>query len=69
MAKIELRLSEILTERNMTQSKLSELSGVRPATISAMCRNNTAMLSLDLLAKIMYALDISDVGELVVYRQ
>lgn len=65
---IRIKLAEILKERGMTQSKLSEISGVRPASISAMVRNNTAMLSLDLLAKIMKALEIEDISDILEYK-
>lgn len=38
--KVTPRLREILKERNMTQMQLSELSGVKQATISRFDRNS-----------------------------
>lgn len=69
MGKIRINLSDILKERDMSQAKLAEIANVRPASISTMCRNNTVMLSLEILAKIMKALGITDVGTILEYDE
>lgn len=67
MPEIKIKLAEILKERGLTQTRLAEISGVRQASISSMVRNNTAMLSLEMMAKIMKALEINSVDELLEY--
>ncbi|MFF3147930.1 helix-turn-helix domain-containing protein [Streptomyces sp. NPDC057927] len=62
---LNLKIREILESKNMTQQDLSELSGVRRATISEMCNNQRTTISKDHLVKIAKALNITDVSELL----
>lgn len=69
MGRIEIKLKEVIDEREITQAKLSEISGVRAATISGMARGNTEMLSLRNTAKIMDALGLRCVSDLLKYEK
>ncbi|MBQ7784185.1 MAG: helix-turn-helix transcriptional regulator [Oscillospiraceae bacterium] len=59
---IKLRLYELLTERKMTQTELSRLTGIRPSTICDIYNNNCCFLKLDNIDKICKVLccDICD---------
>lgn len=67
MPEIIIKLSDILKDRNMTQSDLVALTGIRSEAISNLTRGNIERLSLLHLQKIMTALEITDVGELLQY--
>jgi len=59
------RLREILESRDITQASLAKFSGVSLITISRLCRNETAQVSLATLDKLATALKVEP-GELVV---
>ncbi|MGW8959065.1 helix-turn-helix domain-containing protein [Paenibacillus sp. NPDC055715] len=65
MRKIRLKLNEVMTQRGLTQTQLSELSGVRQAAISEMSRNIREQINLKTLVKIADALEIDDISELI----
>lgn len=59
---IMIKLSELLSERGMTQSELAQLTGIRPSTICDIYNNNCTFLKLDNIDKICSVLkcDIPD---------
>jgi transcriptional regulator with XRE-family HTH domain len=59
------RLREILEAHEMTQAALAKASGVSLPTISRLCRNETAQVSLSTLDKLATALKVEP-GELIV---
>lgn len=63
---LRLDVKSILAERNMTAKELSEKTGIRYATISDMPRKGA--INLVHIAKIMEALEITDIRELVHYE-
>ncbi|MCP3779809.1 helix-turn-helix domain-containing protein [Paenibacillus sp. MZ03-122A] len=65
MRMIRLKLNEVMTQRGLTQTQLSELSGVRQAAISEMSRNIREQINLKTLVKIADALEIDDISELL----
>ena len=64
---IKIRLQEILRERHISQKKLSQMTGIRPGTISEICRNTKRVMNFSHVASIAHALNITDIRELVVY--
>ncbi|MEH6942449.1 helix-turn-helix domain-containing protein [Bacillus sp. JJ722] len=66
---LELRLREILEERNMEQRQLAELTGLSVRTISELCNNKTQRYPKSALAEIMNALNIEDMNELIVIKK
>lgn len=65
-----LRLKAILHERGMTQKELAEITGLREATISEIAANARTTINKKNLAKVMNALDIEDLSEiLTVYTE
>ncbi|WP_025720055.1 helix-turn-helix domain-containing protein [Paenibacillus sp. 1-18] len=65
MRTIRVKLNEVMTQRGLTQTQLSELSGVRQAAISEMSRNIREQINLKTLVKIADALEIDDISELL----
>jgi len=63
--KVNVRLNEVLKERNMTQKELSELTKIRPASISDLCNNVRTAINREHLAKVAEALNITDIRELI----
>jgi transcriptional regulator with XRE-family HTH domain len=59
------RLREILESHVMTQQALADASGVSLPTVSRLCRNETAQVSLATLDKLACALGVEP-GELIV---
>jgi DNA-binding Xre family transcriptional regulator len=68
MTPARFRLQELLDEREISQSELSRTSGVSFATISRMCRNVTAQVSLETLDKLAVALKVEP-GDIIVRKR
>lgn len=62
---VKIKLKEILTERNMTQSELAKLSNLSEAVISIFARGQGNSINKEYLSKIASALNIKDIGELL----
>jgi transcriptional regulator with XRE-family HTH domain len=62
---VELRLDAVLKQRGMTQKELAELTGIRPAAISQICRGFVDRLNLDHIGRIATALEIEDINKLI----
>lgn len=56
---IKIYLSTILGEYRITQKELSEMTGIRPATINGLYNEYAERINLDHLSKICKALDCS----------
>lgn len=52
------RLATVIESRGLTQMELAEQSGVALRTISRLCRNETAMVSLATLDRLARALEV-----------
>ncbi|MGG3836578.1 helix-turn-helix transcriptional regulator [Paenibacillus thiaminolyticus] len=66
---IVCNLRGLLEERGLDQKQLSEMTGVREATISEMVRNKNKMFPRHVLEKIANALDIDDISELLRFKR
>jgi DNA-binding Xre family transcriptional regulator len=65
LLKIELRIKEAITSRDLNQKTLAELTGIRPTAISMLARGNVERLTIDHLERIANALEIKDINELL----
>ncbi|QGQ97558.1 XRE family transcriptional regulator [Paenibacillus psychroresistens] len=65
MRKIRNNLKSLLESKGWEQKKLSEVTGIREATISDMCRNINKMYSRQVLEKIADALEIDDINKII----
>lgn len=64
---VKINLSKLLADKNMSQSQLAKLTGIRPSTICEMCNNVSIFLKIDYLERICSALncDVSDLISIV----
>ncbi|EHS56866.1 helix-turn-helix transcriptional regulator [Paenibacillus kribbensis] len=58
-------LKNLLLEKGWEQKKLSELTGIREATISELVRNKNKMFPRQVLEKIINVLEIDDITKLI----
>lgn len=65
---IILHLKSRMKERNLTQQQLAEMSGVRQATISQLCRGNVERLHIPSLEKIAAAMGITEINKLLTFE-
>lgn len=54
---IKSKLKVVLADKGMTQKRLSEITGIRPPTISALCNDTLRHIPIDVMEKICVALD------------
>ncbi len=66
---LKLRLDELLFEKRMNANQLSEMTGIRYATIDDMKKNKAKQWSVENLNKIMQALELQSVHELFEYTR
>lgn len=64
---LKSRLKVLLAEHDMTQSKLSELTGIRPGTITNIVNNNIKQIPVEAVCKIcdLFSCDIGDIFQYV----
>lgn len=65
MRKIRCNLKKLLNDRGWEQKKLAEITEIREATISEMCRDSNKMFPRSVLEKIVEKLDLDDINELI----
>ena len=63
---IKFKLKVMLAMRDMNQRMLSDATGIRPPTISAICNNSIRELPISVLEKICVALDCQP-GDIIVH--
>ena len=61
----KLKIKEAVESRNITQKELAEMTGIREATISEMAQNARTVINKVHLGKIMDALDITKLDEIL----
>lgn len=64
---LRLKLDKLLYEKRMNMNQLSEMTGIRFPTISDMTKNRAKMWSRENLNKIMAALGLKSIDELIEY--
>ncbi|PEL13807.1 helix-turn-helix transcriptional regulator [Bacillus sp. AFS017336] len=61
---MQIRLKEILIERNIDQKQLADMTGLTTRTISELCTNKTQRYPKMAIGKIAEALEIEDLNDL-----
>ena len=61
---VEITLKETLSERNITQSELSKMAGIRPNTVSSLL-NGSTRIEFETIDKIAKALDTDDIMDII----
>ena len=67
--KVKLKVKELLEERNITQKKLAQISGIRESTISDIVRGTRTVINLEHLSKIAEALEIDNISQLIDFEE
>ena len=64
---LKSRLKVLLAEHDMTQSKLSELTDIRPGTVTNIVNNNIKQIPVEAVCKIceLFNCDIGDIFQYV----
>lgn len=65
--KVQLRLKEILAEKNIKRGTLARCTGTRFEVVDHWCKGNVEKMDMDVLARICCALDC-EVSDLLVYQ-
>lgn len=65
---LKCKLNEVLKERGLTQTELSELTGIRPASISELANMKRSTINVPHLLVIAQTLRITDLCELIEFR-
>ena len=67
--KVKLKVKELLEERNITQKKLAQISGIRESTISDIVRVTRTVINFEHLSKIAEALEIDNISQLIDFEE
>ena len=67
--KVKLKVKELLEERNITQQKLAQISGIRESTISDIVRGTRTVINFEHLSKIAEALEIDNISQLIDFEE
>ena len=67
--KVKLKVKELLEERNITQKKLAQISGIRESTISDIVRGTRTVINFEHLSKISEALEIDNISQLIDFEE
>lgn len=67
--KAKLKVKELLEERNITQKKLAQISGIRESTISDIVRGTRTVINFEHLSKIAEALEIDNISQLIDFEE
>lgn len=62
---VRLKVKAALENRELSQKKLAELSGIRESTISDIVRGTRTVINFEHLSKIAEALEVGDIRELI----
>ena len=62
---VKLKVKEALKNRELSQKKLAELSGIRESTISDIVRGTRTVINFEHFSKIAEALEVTDIRELI----
>ncbi|MFB4163667.1 helix-turn-helix domain-containing protein [Alteribacillus sp. JSM 102045] len=66
--RLVIHLKQRMKERNLTQTQLAEMSGVRQATISQLSRGHVEKIHVPTLEKIAAAMHITDISQLITFE-
>ena len=67
--KVKLKVKELLEERNITQNKLAQISGIRESTLSDIVRGTRTVINFEHLSKIAEALEIDNISQLIDFEE
>ncbi|MEK4128568.1 helix-turn-helix transcriptional regulator [Solibacillus sp. FSL W8-0474] len=66
---IEIKLKQLLKERNIKQYQLSEMTGLTTRTISELVNNQIERIPKQAICKIAEVLEIEDIREIIDFEK
>ncbi|AIQ45643.1 hypothetical protein R70723_06870 [Paenibacillus sp. FSL R7-0273] len=66
---LKLKLDKLMYEKRLNANQLSKMTGIRYPTISDMADNKSKAWSPENLNKIMIALDLDSISDLIEYEK
>lgn len=66
---IKLKVKELLEEREITQKKLAQMSGIRESTISDIVRGTRTVINFEHLSKVAEVLEIDNISQLIDFEE
>lgn len=66
---IEIKLKQLLKERNMNQKELALKSGLNERTISEFATNKVERINKKAICKIAIALNIDDISQIIDFKK
>jgi len=66
---IEIKLKQLLKDRNMEQKELAALTGLSNRTISEMANNKTERIPKNAICKIAEVLEVNDLREILDFKK
>lgn len=62
--KVEIRINDLLAEKNMSLRELARLSGIEPSNLSNLANGKRKKVFLEHIERIADALDIEDISKI-----
>jgi putative transcriptional regulator len=67
MRRVEIKLKDLLKERNIEQKQLAEMTGLTERTISELVNNKVKRVPKEALEKIANALEIDKMSDILIF--
>lgn len=66
---VRCKLKEVMEKQNVTQSMLSQVTGIGQSRISLWCRNENMSIQFHNIDKLMFSLELTSIDELLEYTE
>lgn len=66
--KIELKINDLLADRNMSLRELARISGIEPSNLSNLANGKRARIYTEHIERIADTLEIDDISEIIRFR-
>ena len=66
---VRLKVKDLLEERDITQKKLAQMSGIRESTISDIVRGTRTVINFEHLSKVAEALEVNEISQLIDFEE
>lgn len=63
--RIELKVKELLKQKNISQKELAKIANIRESTVSDIVRGTRTGINFEHLSRIAEALDVQDITQLI----
>lgn len=63
--RIELKVKELLKQKNISQKELAKIANMRESTVSDIVRGTRTGINFEHLSRIAEALDVQDITQLI----